>query len=105
MYRKCRLEEIALPLLQGNLKHVPMEEVCLIYSVHYSSLAFLHICTIYSYMNQNLREEVAMDVDPDETGNQKVDRGQDYGIEVDFDLLDEEEREVCILSPLSFSPS
>ena len=27
IYRKCRLEEIQLPLLQGNLKNVPMEEV------------------------------------------------------------------------------
>ncbi|KAJ7637228.1 hypothetical protein B0H17DRAFT_1107250, partial [Mycena rosella] len=26
IYRKCRLEEIKLPLLQGNLKNVPMEE-------------------------------------------------------------------------------
>jgi structural maintenance of chromosome 1 len=27
VYRKCRLEEIALPLNQGNLKDVAMEEV------------------------------------------------------------------------------
>jgi hypothetical protein len=27
MYRKCRLEEIDLPLLEGHLKNVPMEEV------------------------------------------------------------------------------
>jgi chromosome segregation ATPase len=27
-YRKCRLEEVKLPLLEGNLKNVPMEEVC-----------------------------------------------------------------------------
>ena len=27
LYRKCRLEEIQLPLLEGDLKHVPMEEV------------------------------------------------------------------------------
>ena len=27
IYRKCRLEEIPLPLLEGNLKNVPMEEV------------------------------------------------------------------------------
>lgn len=34
LYRKCRLEEIKLPLLSGNLKHVPMEEVprLLVYS-------------------------------------------------------------------------
>ncbi|KAG1758082.1 hypothetical protein EDD22DRAFT_1000340 [Suillus occidentalis] len=50
-YRKCRLEDIKLPLLEGNLKNVPMEE--------------------------NLREEVAMEVDDDD---------------VDFDSLIEEER-------------
>lgn len=27
IYRKCRLEEIKLPLKEGNLKNVPMEEV------------------------------------------------------------------------------
>ena len=27
MYRKCRLEDIKLPLVAGNLKNVPMEEV------------------------------------------------------------------------------
>jgi structural maintenance of chromosome 1 len=34
LYRKCRLEEIQLPLLEGDLRHVPMEEVrCLFYSL------------------------------------------------------------------------
>ena len=27
LYRRCRLEDIRLPLLKGNLKYVPMEEV------------------------------------------------------------------------------
>jgi hypothetical protein len=27
LYRKCRLEEIKLPLLEGNLRNVPIEEV------------------------------------------------------------------------------
>lgn len=27
IYRKCRLEEIRLPLQTGNLRNVPMEEV------------------------------------------------------------------------------
>ncbi|EIW51887.1 cohesin complex subunit psm1 [Trametes versicolor FP-101664 SS1] len=67
IYRKCRLDEIKLPLLTGNLKNVPMEE--------------------------NLREEVAMDVDEDEEGTQQVKRVSDFGIEVDFDSLDEDERE------------
>ncbi|KAJ7497178.1 condensin complex subunit SMC1 [Mycena latifolia] len=67
IYRKCRLEEIKLPLLQGNLKNVPMEE--------------------------NLREEVAMDVDEDEDGTQQPRRVQDFGIEVDFEGLDDDDRE------------
>ena len=27
IYRKCRLDEMRLPLVAGNLKNVPMEEV------------------------------------------------------------------------------
>lgn len=65
-YRKCRLEDVRLPLLRGNLKNVPMEE--------------------------NLREEVAMAVDEDEEGTQRPKKVQDYGIEIDFDALDDEER-------------
>jgi len=67
IYRKCRLEETDIPLLEGNLKNVPMEE--------------------------NLREEVAMDVDEDEDGTQHPRKVQDFGIEVDFESLDEDERE------------
>ncbi|KAF7332519.1 Structural maintenance of chromosomes protein [Mycena kentingensis (nom. inval.)] len=67
IYRKCRLEEIRLPLVEGNLKNVPMEE--------------------------NLKDEVAMDVDEDEDGTQQPRRVQDFGIEVDFDALDDDDRE------------
>ncbi|KAI0757514.1 condensin complex subunit SMC1 [Daedaleopsis nitida] len=67
IYRKCRLDEIKLPLVAGNLKNVPMEE--------------------------NLRDEVAMDVDEDDEGTQRVKRVPDFGIEVSFDALDEDERE------------
>ncbi|EJC99202.1 cohesin complex subunit psm1 [Fomitiporia mediterranea MF3/22] len=67
IYRKCRLEEIKLPLRSGNLRNVPIEE--------------------------NLREEVTMDIDEDDEGTQKPRRVPDYGIEVEFDLLDDEERE------------
>ncbi|KAF8587801.1 condensin complex subunit SMC1 [Ramaria rubella] len=67
IYRKCRLEEIAIPLSEGNLKDVPMEE--------------------------NLRGDVAMDVDEDEDGTQRPKQVQDYGIEVDFSLLESDERE------------
>ena len=35
-----------------------------------------------------------MDVDDDEDGTQKPRRVSDYGIEVEFELLDDEEREV-----------
>ncbi|KAF9225691.1 condensin complex subunit SMC1 [Gyrodon lividus] len=66
MYRKCRLEDIKLPLLAGNLKNVPMEE--------------------------HLRDEVAMDIDEDEDGTQRPKQVQDYAIEVDFAALDDEER-------------
>ncbi|EGO04101.1 hypothetical protein SERLA73DRAFT_102460 [Serpula lacrymans var. lacrymans S7.3] len=65
-YRKCRLEDIKVPLRDGNLRNVPMEE--------------------------NLREEVAMDVDEDEDGTQRPRQVQNYGIEVDFDILDDDER-------------
>ncbi|KZT07028.1 cohesin complex subunit psm1 [Laetiporus sulphureus 93-53] len=66
-YRKCRLDEVGLPLLEGSLKNVPMEE--------------------------NLRQEFAMDVDEEEDGMQHVKRIPDYGIEVDFESLDNDERE------------
>ncbi|KDR79797.1 hypothetical protein GALMADRAFT_241878 [Galerina marginata CBS 339.88] len=67
LYRKCRLEEVELPLLEGNLKHVPMEE--------------------------NLREEMAMDVDEDENGTQRPKVAADYGIQVDFEAIDEDSAE------------
>lgn len=37
-----------------------------------------------------------MDVDEDEEGSQQVKRVADFGIEVDFSSLDEEELEVCL---------
>ncbi|KAH9959956.1 cohesin complex subunit psm1 [Russula dissimulans] len=70
LYRKCRLEEIKLPLVSGNLKNVPMEE--------------------------NLRDEVAMDVDEEEEAGdstQRLRRAPDYGLEVDFEMLSASERE------------
>ncbi|KAI0041884.1 cohesin complex subunit psm1 [Auriscalpium vulgare] len=69
IYRKCRLDEVELPLVEGNLRNVPMEE--------------------------NLRDEVvAMDVDGEEDeGSEQIKRMPDYGIEVDFDSLEEDEKE------------
>ena len=49
------------------------------------------MCT---YTIQNLREEVAMDVDENEDGTQHPRKVRDFGIEVDFESLDDEEREV-----------
>ncbi|KAJ3798658.1 condensin complex subunit SMC1 [Lentinula aff. detonsa] len=66
-YRKCRLEEIKLPLLQGNLRNVPMEE--------------------------NLRDEIGMDIDGDDDGTQRPKTVQDYGIDVNFADIDDDERE------------
>ena len=49
---------------------------------------------------QNLRDEVAMDVDEDEQGTQRVKRVPDYGIEIDFDSLSDADRNVrCLTSP------
>lgn len=45
---------------------------------------------------QNLRDEVAMDVDEDEDGTQRPKQVQDYGIEVEFAALDDEERAVSL---------
>lgn len=66
IYRKCKMDKVDLPLLKGDLKDVPMEE--------------------------SLRDEVAMEVDDDD-GTQRPKAVQDYGIEVDFKDLDDEERE------------
>ncbi|KZT24830.1 RecF/RecN/SMC protein [Neolentinus lepideus HHB14362 ss-1] len=55
IYRKCRLENVGLPLQQGNLKNVSMEE--------------------------HLREEVAMDVDEEEGGFVRPKWVPDYGLE------------------------
>ncbi|KIY43828.1 hypothetical protein FISHEDRAFT_51957, partial [Fistulina hepatica ATCC 64428] len=67
IYRKCRLEEIRLPLLKGNLKNIPMDEV-------------------------RKTSTNAMDIDVDDN-NFQIKRGQDYGIEVDCEDLKEEDRE------------
>ena len=54
---------------------------------------------------QNLRDEVAMDVDEDEESTQQVKRVPDFGIEVDFDKLQDDEREVCTWLALHWSAS
>jgi structural maintenance of chromosome 1 len=67
IYRRCRVDEIKIPLLKGNLKNVPMEE--------------------------SLREEVAMEVDGDEDEGERPKKVQTYGIEVDYSELEDEEME------------
>ncbi|KAF8892810.1 hypothetical protein CPB84DRAFT_1816222 [Gymnopilus junonius] len=68
LYRKCRLEEIKLPLLEGDLKNVPMEE--------------------------NLREEMAMDVDEDENETQRPKVAADYGIQDPAETLSRLDKEI-----------
>ncbi|KAF9652766.1 hypothetical protein BDM02DRAFT_2623366 [Thelephora ganbajun] len=67
IYRRCRVDEIKIPLLKGNLKNVPMEE--------------------------NLRDEVAMQMEGDEDESERPRQVQDYGIEVDYSELEDEEME------------
>ena len=46
---------------------------------------------------QNLRDEVAMDVDEYDEGTQRVKRVPDYGIEVDFEALGEIDADVRLM--------
>ncbi len=55
------------------------------------------ITYIFTTNGQNLRDEVAMDVDEEDADNgsaQRIKRVPDYGIEVDFEELSGEERDV-----------
>ena len=63
------MDEIKIPLLKGNLKNVPMDE--------------------------HLRGEVAMEVDEDEDEDEseRPKKVQNYGIEVDYSELEDEEME------------
>ncbi len=66
IYRRCRLEEIALPLLKGSLSKVGLEET--------------------------IDVDAPMDVDDDDN-TQKPIHAPDFGITVDFSSLDEDARE------------
>ncbi len=66
IYRRCRLEEIALPLLKGSLAKVGLEET--------------------------IDVDVPMDVDDDDN-TQKPMAAPDFGIQVDFSTLDDEAKE------------
>ncbi|KAH8804334.1 cohesin complex subunit psm1 [Flagelloscypha sp. PMI_526] len=69
IYRRCRLDGMQLPLANDSagIESVAMEE--------------------------NLRDDVAMDVDETDEDLAKPKEIDDYGIEVDFDELDEDEKE------------
>jgi structural maintenance of chromosome 1 len=45
------------------------------------------------YTFQNLREEMAMDVDDDEDGTQRPKAVADYDIQIDFSSIDDEDSE------------
>lgn len=85
IYRRCKLEEIDLPLSKGKLDDIPIEEAA--------------------------APAAPMDIDGPEEGTQNVFQANDYGVEVDFDELDEDEQEVravlCLtrLRPVLTQPS
>lgn len=63
IYRRCRVEEIALPLQAGSLNKVPLQD-----------------------------ESLDMDLDDEEDASQHAQSGPDYGIVVQFDDLTPQER-------------
>ncbi|KAM0787898.1 hypothetical protein ACM66B_003947 [Microbotryomycetes sp. NB124-2] len=65
VYRRCKLEEIDLPLLQGSLERVPIDEA--------------------------MPPTAPMDVDGDEDETQQALQAARYDIKVDFAELDEDE--------------
>ncbi|GAA6023631.1 hypothetical protein JCM11491_006180 [Sporobolomyces phaffii] len=67
IYRRCKMEEIDLPLVKGSLDDIPIEEAA--------------------------APAAPMDVDGPESGTQNIFEANDYGVEVDYDELDEGERE------------
>ncbi|MCO5593783.1 hypothetical protein L7F22_047800 [Adiantum nelumboides] len=67
IYRRCRLEEIELPLIKGSLKKVPLEEA-----------------------SRDEGNTTSMDIDEDAT--QQAITVPDYSVEVNFSGLDGDER-------------
>jgi len=83
IYRKCRLEEIALPLREGRLSDIPMDEVCT------CGCWSLHLMVANQHL-QNLRQDMGMDVDGEDT-TQVVREVEDFGLVVDFAGIDEDD--------------
>ena len=46
---------------------------------------------------QNLREEVTMELDEEDDRTQQIRKVANFGIEVDFESLNDDERQVCII--------
>ncbi|GAA5897594.1 hypothetical protein JCM6882_003527 [Rhodosporidiobolus microsporus] len=67
LYRRCKLEDIDLPLEKGSLDDIPIEETT--------------------------AQTAPMDIDGPESGTQNIYQAKDYGVEVDFEELDEDEQE------------
>ena len=80
IYRRCRLDEVDLPLIRGSLDDVPIDEVG-----QYNQGLLGLICQIGV-------DADAMDVDDEET--QRTVQTRDFGIEPDFEVLEDEDREV-----------
>lgn len=77
IYRRCRLEEIELPLLRGTLDKVPIEE------------------------NLNAGAD---DMEVDDDGTQRPKEVADWGVEPDFEVLDDEDKEVSYRICLVLGP-
>lgn len=69
LYRRCRLDDIDLPLISGRLDRVPLELDA---------------------------TETTMDVD-NEDRTQRPAKADDYGLQPDFDVLEEEDKEVSLV--------
>ena len=89
IYRRCKLEEINLPLKQGSLNNVPAEEVVC------SSLSVTQSYDKANYYKSHLQDDMDMNVDGNgEEEMPHADKIRDYGVEADFDNLEEDEQEV-----------
>lgn len=91
VYRRCKLEEIDLPLSEGSLEDIPIEEV------RVSALVALrdHLnLTLTPSRSQAVPAAAPMDVDGDEDETQQAMQVVDYGVQVDYEELDDDEREV-----------
>lgn len=79
IYRRCRLEEIELPLAKGNLERVPIEE---------------QFAGGTEDEGADEDEDVDMEGGGAGAGGVKARKVKDWGVEPDFESLDEEDREV-----------